>query len=41
MGHDAKAEAPILWPPGVRANLLEKILMLERVKAGGEGGDRG
>ena len=38
---DAKAEAPILWPPDVRANLLEKILMLERVKAGGEGGDRG
>ena len=40
-GNDTEAEAPVLWPPDVRANLLEKILMLERVKAGGEGGDRG
>ena len=26
------AEAPILWPPGARANSLEKILMLGKVE---------
>ena len=36
---DAEAETPILWPPDVRADSLEKTLMLG--KAGGEGGDRG
>ena len=35
-------EAPILWPPdGQRADSLEKTLMLEKMKAGGEGDDRG
>ena len=32
---DAKAEAPILWPPHVKSNSLEKTLML-----GGIGGRR-
>ena len=32
---DAEAEAPILWPPDVRADSLEKTLML-----GGIGGRR-
>ena len=34
-GNDAKAEAPILWPPHVKSNSLEKTLML-----GGIGGRR-
>ena len=38
---DAEAEAPILWPLMWRANSLEKTLMLKRLKAWGEGGDRG
>ena len=38
---DAKAEAPILWPLMQRADSLEKSLMLGRLKAGGEGDDRG
>ena len=33
--NDAKAETPILWPPHVRADSLEKTLML-----GGMGGRR-
>ena len=36
---DAEAEAPILWPPDVRTDSLEKTLM-ERLKAGGKGDDR-
>ena len=38
---DAEAEAPILWPPDEKSHSLEKTLMLERLKAGGEGDDRG
>ena len=34
-GNDAKAEAPVLWPPHVRVDSLEKTLML-----GGIGGGR-
>ena len=37
---DAEAETPILWPPDVK-NFLEKTLMLERLKAGGERDNRG
>ena len=33
--NDAKAETPVLWPPHVRADSLEKTLML-----GGNGGKR-
>ena len=38
---DAKAETPVLWPLMQRADSLEKSLMLGRLKAGGEGDDRG
>ena len=34
-GNDAKAETPVLWPPPVRVDSLEKTLML-----GGIGGRR-
>ena len=29
---DAEAEAPILWPPDVKADSLEKILMLGKIE---------
>ena len=29
---DAKAEAPVLWPPDKRANTLEKALMLGKIE---------
>ena len=29
---DAEAEAPILWPPDARADLLEKTLMLGKIE---------
>jgi len=29
---DAKAEAPVLWPPDGRANTLEKALMLGKIE---------
>ena len=38
---DAEAETPILWPQKRRADSLEKTLKLERLKAGGEGSNRG
>ena len=38
---DAEAKALILWPLMWTANSLEKTLMQERLRAGGEGGDRG
>ena len=38
---DAEAETPILWPPDVKNWLLEKTLMLGRLKVGGERDDRG
>ena len=37
---DAEAEAPILWPPGVKSRLIGKDSDAERLKAG-EGGNRG
>ena len=38
---DVEAETPILWPPDERADLFEKILMLGKIEAGGEGDNRG
>ena len=40
-GNDAEAEAPILWPPHGRVDLLEKTLCWGALGAGGEGDDRG
>ena len=37
---DAEAETPILWPPDVKRWLIGKTLMLEWLRAGGEGGVR-
>ena len=37
----AEAETPILWPPDGKNWLVGKDLMLERLKAGGEGDNRG
>ena len=39
--NDAEAEVLILWPPGAKSDSFEKTLLLERLKAGGEGDDRG
>ena len=38
---DPKAEAPILWPPDMKSRSLERSWCCERLRAGGEGGDRG
>ena len=38
---DAEPEAPILWPPDVKNQLIGKTLMLGGLEAGGEGKDRG
>ena len=38
---DVEAETPILWPPDVKTDSLEKTLMLGKIKGGGEGDDRG
>ena len=38
---DAGAETPVLWPPDGKNQLIGKDLMLERLKAGGEGDNRG
>ena len=38
---DAEAETPILWPPDVKTDSLEKTLMLGQIKGRGEGDDRG
>ena len=35
------AEAPIFWPPGAKNWLIRKARCWERLKAGGEGDDRG
>ena len=37
---DVEAETPTIWPLMWRADSLEKTLMLERLKAGGEGDER-
>ena len=40
--NDAEAETPILWPPDVRVDSLEKTLILGKIEgSGGEGEDRG
>ena len=38
---DGEAETPILGPPDAKNWLISKTLMLGRLKAGGEGDDRG
>ena len=38
---DAEAEAPILWPLDAKSQLIGKDWCWERLKAGGEGNDRG
>ena len=38
---DAEAETPILWPPDVKNWLIWRPWCCERLKAGGEGVDRG
>ena len=38
---DAEAETPILWPPDVKNWVIGKDWCWERLKAGGEGDDRG
>ena len=38
---DAEAETPILWPPDVKNWLIRRLRCWERLKAGGEGDDRG
>ena len=39
---DAEAEAPVFWPPDVkRPPHWKRPLYWERLKAGGEGDDRG
>ena len=39
--NDAKAEIPILWPPHVKSDSLEKTLMLGGVGGRRRRGDRG
>ena len=38
---DAKAEAPIVWPPDEKSQLVRKDWCWERLKAGEQGDDRG
>ena len=38
---NAEAEAPILWPPDAKSWLWKRPWCWERLKAGGEGDDRG
>ena len=38
---DAEADFPILWPPDTKRWLIRKDTCWERLKAGGEGDDRG
>ena len=37
---DAEAETPILWPPDVKTDSLEKTLMLGKIEDGRRGGQR-
>ena len=39
--NDAKAETPVLWPPHAKSWLIGKDWCWERLRAGGEGEDRG
>ena len=38
---NAEAEAPVIWPPDAKAQLIRKDPDAGRLKAGGEGGNRG
>ena len=38
---NAETETPILWPPDAKSHSLEKTLLLEGLKVGGEGDIRG
>ena len=38
---DVEAETPLLWPPDAKSDSLEKTLNLGKMRAGGEGDDRG
>ena len=38
---DAEAEVPIFWPPDAKSQLIRKDRCWERLKAGGEGDNRG
>ena len=38
---DAEVEAPLLWPPDAKSQLIRKDWCWERLKVGGEGDDRG
>ena len=40
-GNDAKAEAPVLWPPHVKSWLIGKYCFWEGLGAGGKGDNRG
>ena len=40
-GTDTGAEAPILWPPDAKNGVIGKDWCWDRLKAGGEGDDRG
>ena len=40
-GTGAEAEAPILWPPDVKDQVIGKDRCWERLRAGGEGDDKG
>ena len=38
---DVEAETPILWPPDMKTDSLEKILMLGKIEGGRRRDDRG
>ena len=38
---DVEAETPVLWPPDVRTDSLEKTLMLRKIEVKGKRDDRG
>ena len=38
---DVEVETPTSWPPNVKTDSFEKTLMLGKLRAGGEGDDRG
>ena len=39
--NDVEAETPIFWLPDAQTDSFEKTSMLERLKAGGQGDDKG
>ena len=40
-GTDVEAETPVLWPPAAKSLLIWKDWCWQRLRAGGEGDDRG